>query len=104
MERLVRSSWSALDVHRRVRTAALRELGPETLRGHHDRVVGHVERLIHFGRDAGVFRADLPVGWLIATFYAVLHAAADEVDAGRLSTESAPEVLVSTLRSLLRAP
>ena len=103
LARLVRTSWPILDRHRTVRTVAQAELGTEALRAQHDQVVHHVEHLIARGQDAGVFRADLPVAWLVAVFYATLHAAADEVSAGRLDTRAAPDVLVATLLSVLRA-
>lgn len=60
LDRLVRTSWQTLDRHRTVRSAALAELGPVTLREQHDRVAHHVERLIARGQADGVFRADLP--------------------------------------------
>jgi len=101
VERLVRRSWSILDRYRRLRTAALAELGPERLRRHHDRTLHHVERLIRRGQDDGLFRTDLPLDWLVTTFYAVVHAAADEADAGHLAQDEAPDLLVTTVLSLL---
>lgn len=103
LERLVRTSWSILDRYRRLRTTALAELGQERLRRHHDRALNHVERLIRRGQDDGLFRTDLPLDWLITTFYAVLHAAADEADAGRLTPANAPDLLATTVHSLLAA-
>jgi AcrR family transcriptional regulator len=103
LERLVRTSWPILDRYRRLRTAALAELGHERLRRHHDRTLHHVERLIRRGQDDGRFRTDLPLDWLITTFYAVLHAAADEADAGRVSPADAPDLLAATVSSLLAA-
>ncbi|GAA3582555.1 TetR/AcrR family transcriptional regulator [Kribbella ginsengisoli] len=102
LARLVQKSWPILDRHRRVRTIALAEIGPETLRRQHDAAFQHVGRLIERGRAAGDFRTDQPVDWLVATFYAILHAAADEVDAGRLASADAPDLLISTLLSTLR--
>jgi AcrR family transcriptional regulator len=101
VERLVRTSWPILDRHRRLRTTALAELGPERLRRHHDRTLHHVDRLIRRGQDDGLFRTDLPLDWLVATFYAVVHAAADEADAGRLTPADAPGLLARTALSLL---
>jgi AcrR family transcriptional regulator len=101
LERLVRTSWPILDRYRRLRTTALAELGPERVRSHHDRTLNHVEQLIHRGQDDGLFRTDLPLDWLITTFYAVLHAAADEADAGRLNPDDAPDLLTTTVLSLL---
>jgi AcrR family transcriptional regulator len=103
LERLVRTSWPILDRYRRLRTTALAELGPERLRTHHDRTMHHVEQLVRRGQDDGLFRTDLPLDWLLATFYAVLHAAADEADAGRVSPSDAPDLLAMTVLSLLAA-
>jgi len=102
LRRLIGTSWPILDSYRTVRAAAIAELGPEALRGQHDRVVHHVERLIARGQDEGVFRTDLPGPWLVAIFYATLHAAADEVSADRLDPRAAPDVLMATLLSILR--
>jgi AcrR family transcriptional regulator len=101
LERLMRTSWPILDRYRRLRTTATTELGPERLRRHHDRTLHHLERLIRRGQDDGLFRTDLPLAWLITTFYAVLHAAADEADAGHLAPADAPDLLVTTVLSLL---
>ena len=101
LDRLVSTSWQILDRHRTVRSVALAELGAEALREQHDRVARHVERLIARGKDDGVFRADLPEPWLVAAFYATVHAAADEVSGGRLDARVAPDVLGATLRSIL---
>lgn len=101
VERLVRTSWPILDRSRRLRTAVMTELGPQRLRRHHDRTRYHVEGLVRRGQDAGLFRTDLPVDWLVTTFYAVLHAAADEADAGHLTPADAPDLLVATVLSVL---
>jgi AcrR family transcriptional regulator len=99
---LVRESWPILDRHRRVRTIALAEIGPEGLRRQHDAAFQHVGRLIERGRESGDFRTDQPGDWLVAAFYAILHAAADEVDAGRVESADAPDLLIGTLLSALR--
>ncbi|WP_328325291.1 TetR/AcrR family transcriptional regulator [Kribbella sp. NBC_00382] len=102
LARMVQETWPILDRHRRVRTIALAEIGPEALRRQHDAAFQHVGRLVERGRATGDFRTDQPVDWLVATFYAILHAAADEVDAGRLTSADAPALLISTLLSTLR--
>lgn len=101
---LLERVWPVLDRHRRLRQVALRELGPERLRAHHDSALHHVERLVRRGRDDGSFRTDLPEDWLIASFYAVLHAAADEADAGRLTPADAPKLLVATILPMFTSP
>ena len=102
LTRLVETSWPILDSHRTIRSAAVAELGPEALRGQHDRVAHHIDRLIARGQDEGVFRTDLPRPWLVTIFFTVPHAAADEVSADRLDARAAPDMLVATLLSTLR--
>jgi len=104
LARLVEEAWPILDRHRKVRTAALAALGPEALREQHDDAFRHVERLIARGQEDGDFRTDMPRTWLVATFYAVLHAAADEANAERLASADAPDLLTRTLLSALRPP
>jgi AcrR family transcriptional regulator len=102
--RLLRTSWAILDQHRRLFEVAQRELGPTRLRAHHDRAMVVVQRILSRGRDDGVFRADLPLDWLVTTVYTLLHAAAEDVNRGRLSPADAGPVLEATLRSALAVP
>jgi hypothetical protein len=58
-----------------------------------------VLELLERGRTEGAFRTDLPEPWMVATFYSLMHAAADEITAGRLGGEEAGHLLATTLRS-----
>ncbi|MEU9021046.1 TetR/AcrR family transcriptional regulator [Actinomadura sp. NPDC048394] len=101
LARLVRSSWRVLDRQRTVLTVALRVLGPERVRGRHADVLARVERLLRRGRDEGVFTAAAPPGWQVTAVYTLMHAAAQEVDEGRLDAADAAETLVSTILGAL---
>ena len=103
LSRLIHSSWRVVDQHRRLLAAAQHELPPARIRRHHDQAMARVERLIARGQAEGDFRTDLPRPWLVATFYSVLHSAAEEVDAGRLDPAQAPRVLTTTLLAALAA-
>jgi AcrR family transcriptional regulator len=98
---LVRSSWQVLDRYRRLFEAAQRGLDAEPLRRHHDPALVRVESLIARGRTEGVFRTDLPIRWLVTTFYGLIHAAAEDVNAGRLDAADAPRLVEATLLSAL---
>lgn len=102
IEVLLRTCWDVLDRFRRIRITARAELGEDRLRRTHDRAFAHIEPLISRGRRDGVFRTDLPQEWLVATFYALLHAASEEVQAGRLRRSNVPTVLSATVLPLLR--
>jgi AcrR family transcriptional regulator len=101
LARLVRSSWRVLDRQRTVLTVALRVLGPERVRDRHADVLARVERLLRRGRDEGVFTAAAPPGWQVTAVYTLMHAAAQEVDEGRLDAADAAETLVSTILGAL---
>jgi AcrR family transcriptional regulator len=102
LTRLVERTWRILDRYRGVRAAALVKLDPAALHDHHDQIAHHVERLLARGRRSGIFREDLALPWLVTMFYATVHAAADEVSAGRLDHSTAAQVLVPTLLSVWR--
>ena len=101
LSRLIRSSWRVVDHHRSLLAAAHRDLPPARIRQHHDQAMARVERLIARGQDEGDFRTDLPRPWLVATFYSLMHAAAEEVDAGRLDPAQAGGVLATTILAAL---
>jgi TetR/AcrR family transcriptional regulator, mexCD-oprJ operon repressor len=66
--------------------------------------MARVERLIARGQVQGEFRTDLPRSWLVATFYSLMHSAAEEVDAGRLDPDQAAGVLTATLQVAFATP
>jgi TetR/AcrR family transcriptional regulator, mexCD-oprJ operon repressor len=101
LSRLVRSSWRVIDHHRSLLAAAHRDLPPARIRQHHDQAMARVQRLIARGQEEGDFRTDLPRPWLVATFYSLMHGAAEEVDAGRLDPAQAPGVLAATILAAL---
>ncbi|GAA4216886.1 hypothetical protein [Actinocatenispora rupis] len=84
--------------------AAERALPPDRIRGHHDRPMRRVRALVTRGRRTGAFRTDLPTAWLVATLYAILHGAADEITAGRLSSADAPYAVTATLLAAFTPP
>jgi AcrR family transcriptional regulator len=100
---LVRSSWRTLHRFGRLSAMVQREMGPERLRDRHRAILDEVDDLVARGQADGSFRADLPRTWLVTTIYSLLHAAAEEVDAGRLEPEAAADVLEATLLPMLEA-
>jgi TetR/AcrR family transcriptional repressor of mexCD-oprJ operon len=101
LARLIGSSWRIIDQHRGLLAAAQAHLPPARVRHHHDQAMARVEQLIARGQDEGEFRTDLPRSWLVATFYSLMHGAAEEVDAGRLDPAGAAGVLVATILAAL---
>ncbi|MEU4512940.1 TetR family transcriptional regulator [Nonomuraea wenchangensis] len=103
MAALLHSAWEVLDRHRRLFVAADRIMATERIREHHERPLRRVERLIERGRRDGDFRTDLPLPWLVTTFFSIIHSAAQERESGRLPAEDVEQVLVTTMLSLLTA-
>jgi TetR/AcrR family transcriptional regulator, mexCD-oprJ operon repressor len=97
---LVASHWESLARFQALYAAAAELLDPRELRALHDPLFGSVGDLIRRGQAAGDFRADLPAEWLIASIYALMHQAADELSAGRLSRRQVPRVLIESVLAL----
>jgi TetR/AcrR family transcriptional regulator, mexCD-oprJ operon repressor len=97
---LVASHWKSLARFRALYARAAELLNPRELRALHDPLFGTVGDLIRRGQRSGDFRADLPADWLIASTYALMHQAADEVAAGRLSRRQVPAVLIESVLAL----
>lgn len=100
---LVRSSWRILDRHSAVFAAVSAALPPERLRERHDRILAPVRRLIGRGRESGELRTDLSADWLVTVVYTLVHAAAAEVQAGRMAPAEAPEILTATVLAAVTA-
>ncbi|WP_405709100.1 TetR/AcrR family transcriptional regulator [Streptomyces xanthophaeus] len=99
--RLVRTSWRLLDRHSAVFAAVSATLPPERLRERHERILAPVRRLVLRGQEAGELRSDQSADWLVTVVYSLVHAAAAEVQAGRMDPADAPEVLPSTVLAAL---
>jgi TetR/AcrR family transcriptional regulator, mexCD-oprJ operon repressor len=97
LARLIRSSWRIVEQFRLLLFAAQLELPADRIREHHHRPLERLESLIKRGRRNKTFRTDLPVSWMVSVFYNVIHGAADEINAGRLTVERAPKLITTTL-------
>jgi TetR/AcrR family transcriptional regulator, mexCD-oprJ operon repressor len=97
---LVASHWESLARFRALYATAADLLDPVELRSLHDPLFGTVGDLVRRGQSTGQFRADLPADWLIAGTYALMHQAADELSAGRLSRRQVPRVLIESVLAL----
>jgi TetR/AcrR family transcriptional repressor of mexCD-oprJ operon len=103
-ERLVNASWEVTLRSGSVIIAADKALPATTVReAHAGGLEERVRNLITDGQRSGAFRSDLSADWLIATFHAVLHAAAEEIDAGRLDSAEAAGVITNTMLAVLQA-
>lgn len=97
LTRLIANSWQIVVEFRNILIAAHRELPPERIRGTHDRLLRRVRMLINRGQRSGAFRTDLPQQWLTTVAFSLMHAAADDVTAGRLKPDQAASAITDTL-------
>jgi TetR/AcrR family transcriptional regulator, mexCD-oprJ operon repressor len=100
LERVITVAWDELDRQEAIRQAAAEELNPEAIRRAHHSVAATVRKLIERGRSAHAFRTDLPVEWLLASFFALLHTAADEVREKRIKSREAMPAVKTTVIEL----
>lgn len=103
LRRHIRSSWWVLDRHRQLFEVAQRSLPPGRLRDRHAPTLGDFDALLARGQAEGVFRTDLPPAWMASVIYSLFHAAAEDVNVGRLRRADAAAVLEATLLPILEA-
>lgn len=101
--RLIDTAWGKLATSRSLLAAARRELPDDALIQAHRQINQPILNLIRRGQNEGVFRADVPDHWLLATYYALMHAFGDEVNAERLRAGAADQVLRTTIQRAFRA-
>lgn len=103
LQRLVASSWRVVHAYRGVLAAAERELPHHRIRDHHDRHQERLGALLARGRELGTFRADMPLEWQTAMCFSLMHSAAAEVMAGRISDDEAEHAVVHTIQAACAA-
>lgn len=104
LARYVDAGWHLVDRARALLVAAQRELPPGRIRELHNGPAARVETLISRGRAEGVFRTDLPIEWLVNVLHSVMHSAADEIRAGRLSSDRAAAHITATVLAAFTPP
>jgi len=102
--RLIEASWEVLDQSRSILMAAQKELSPARIQQLHQAPAARVAGLIERGRAEGAFRTDLPVSWLVVTLHHLMHAAADEIHAGRLTADDAPRFIAGAALGAFTPP
>jgi AcrR family transcriptional regulator len=101
VERMLAAGWLELSRNAAMAQAAAEQLSPDTLTRTHQAALSRIGDLVARGRQDGSFRTDLPAAWLITSTLALIHACASEVRAGRIDQDSAPQILLTTIRGLL---
>lgn len=101
---LIKATWLLTDRFGSLVVAAERVLTPERIYKVHAGPMQRVRRLIGRGQHEGAFRSDLPEEWLVATLHGLIHAAAQAVASGEVTTADAPELINATVQAAFTAP
>jgi AcrR family transcriptional regulator len=100
LDRVLARGWRELDRNAAMAGAAAEHLAADRMRRSHEAFLGVLERLVDRGRAEGAFRSDVPASWLVTTAFALVHAAGDDVRAGRFDADEALAVLTTTLHDV----
>jgi AcrR family transcriptional regulator len=103
LERLTDAAWDVLATRAEIARAAAEHLSPDAMRRSHETALRPIYELVARGRKTGAFRTDLPSEWLVTVLFTLVHAAFDDVRAGRLKQKAAHAALKTTLRQVLAA-
>jgi AcrR family transcriptional regulator len=104
LDRLTAVAWDHLDRGGGIARSAADVLTPAAMERAHRALHEPIGALVRRGQASGEFRDDLTVSWLLATYFALMHAAGDQVRADALASADAVGVLQPTLRSVFAAP
>jgi TetR/AcrR family transcriptional regulator, mexCD-oprJ operon repressor len=100
LRRVIAASWEELGRHQGIGLAAASGLTAEATHRAHQSAASRIRRLVDRGRKEKAFRSDVPAGWLVASYFALVHGARDEVLAGRMKRGPALKALEATLVDL----
>jgi TetR/AcrR family transcriptional regulator, mexCD-oprJ operon repressor len=100
LARLITVSWREIERHKSTARAAAEQLTPEVQRRTHMAARRQLRRLLERGRTEGAFRSDLSADWLVTSCMALMHAAVDEVRAGRTTASAAQKALLASIPDL----
>ena len=99
--RLLEATWRLTHRYGAVVIAGSQALSPEDVRRAHDEPAARVLALLSRGRDAGEFRADVPIEWQVSVIQAILHGASAAVHRGEITVEEAPTLVRDTVIAAL---
>jgi AcrR family transcriptional regulator len=102
LERLVGAGWQTLERYPLLMDLRA-EMTPAEELAHHRPILDRLERLIRRGQRRGEFDRSIPANWLLTSFLALSHAAAEEVKAERMTAENALIALRQSVLSVFGA-
>ncbi|HEY2717873.1 MAG TPA: TetR/AcrR family transcriptional regulator [Solirubrobacterales bacterium] len=104
LDELIAMAWNEQGRYERIASAVTSQLSSAALERAHGRLRAPIAALIRRGQEAGDFRTDLPVEWLVSSYFALMHACRQSVERGSLGAEEAVGALQATVHSILAVP
>ena len=104
LARVVAAAWRKLGRYHALVAINTSTQTPEQLRDRHGSVLARLLPLAERGQAEGAFRTDVPAGWHLSMFMALVHAGSAEMRAGRVPTEKAQDALVATVLGAVASP
>ncbi|MFH9652883.1 TetR/AcrR family transcriptional regulator [Streptomyces anulatus] len=104
LARYVEAVWHLVDQARALLVAAQRELSAGRIRDLHAGPAARVETLVARGRAEGSFRTDLSIAWMVNVLHTIMHSAAEEIRAGRLTPNHAAGHITATVLAAFTPP
>ncbi len=101
--RLLEATWHLTHRYGALTVAGSQALPPAELRRAHDEPEARVLALLTRGRDAGAFRADMPIQWQVSVIQAILHGASAAVHRGEIDVDDAPALVRATALAAVSA-
>lgn len=103
LDELIAVAWNEQGRYERIASAVVQQLSSAAVERAHETLRAPIAALIRHGRETGEFRSDLPVDWLVSSYFALMHACRQSVARGTVAEQEAVEVLQRTVRSILIA-
>jgi TetR/AcrR family transcriptional repressor of mexCD-oprJ operon len=103
LARVIDVGWRDLDRNNAIAQAASEQLTAEAHKRTHQAAHRRLRKLIDRGRRSGDFRTDVPAEWLVTAFHALIHAAGDDVRAGRIRASAALKAIHVTMHDVFSA-
>ena len=103
LERMVAASWQQLGGSEGLVRHAGQYVSDGARHRTHGALIAPLEALIRRGRAQAAFRTDVPVSWLVTTYLALVHAAADHAAVHEGSREEALTLVQRTIGEVFSA-
>jgi TetR/AcrR family transcriptional repressor of mexCD-oprJ operon len=101
LDQLIAIAWNEQGRYERIATAVLQQLSSAALERVHETLRAPIAAVLRRGHETGDFPTELPLEWLVSSYFALMHACRQTVSRGALAEDEAVQILQQTMRSIL---